>query len=233
MSPPRKMSAINKEFEYKQPENNTAKTDIRIFSDSAFVSMNRVKAFYQSRIVMAGTDSISLALNLSDSSAILEIKGVTVHKAKITSKQISKVFNKVDEYAISSFLSSPLTIKKSFATIKKEPLMIKIAPKDTTEYQPDILPDTTSSEPVNYMLETENGFRFYIYQTVGNKSGGGLNRFLFDIGDRFKNSWDIIKSIFVLKIPEYHPYIKMEMPKADAKIIYRALPRHGQIAVYR
>jgi hypothetical protein len=130
-------------------------------------------------------------------------------------------------------LSTPFTIKKDFATVKKEPLMIKLAPKDTSEYKPDILPDTTSSEPVNYMLETETGIRLYFYQDIGEKSGDRLSRFLFDINYRFKNIWSIIKSIFILRVPEYHPYIKMRIPKADAKIIYRALPRHGQIALFR
>lgn len=233
VSPARKISAINKEFGYKQPENNKEAPDARIFSDSAFVKLNREKAFYQARIVMAGTDSLCLALNLADSSAILEIDGVTVHKAKISRKRISKIFDKADEYAISSMLSTPFTIRKDFATIKKEPLMIKMAPKDTSEYKPDILPDTTSSEPVNYMLETENGIRLYVYQDTGEKTGGRLSRFFFDINDRLKNIGDIIKNIFILKVPEYHPYIRIRMAKADAKIIYRALPRHGQVTVYR
>jgi len=31
--------------------------------------------------------------------------------------------------------------------------MIKMAPKDTSEYKPDIMPDTSITEPVNYILE--------------------------------------------------------------------------------
>ena len=233
LSPATKIASINNEFGYKQPENKKAAPDARIFSDSAFVRLNREKAFYQARILMAETDSISLVLNLPDSLATLEINGATVHKAKITHKRISKIFRKADEYAISSLLSAPFTVRNNFSTIKKEPVMIKMAPKDTSEYKPDILPDTTSSEPVNYMMETENGFRLYVYQDTGEKSGGAISRFLFDISDRFKNTWDIIKSIFVLKVPEYHPSIRIRMKKADAKIIFRALPRHGQIVVYR
>jgi hypothetical protein len=233
LGPAVKISSINNEFGFKQPENTKSPADIRIFTDSAFVKLNRERAFYQARIVMAGTDSISLALNLADSSATLEINGAAVHKAKITRKRISKVFNRSDEYAISSLLSAPFTVKSYFSTIRKEPVMIKIAPKDTSEYKPDILPDTASSEPVNYMLETENGFRLYVYQDIEEKSGGRLSRFLFDIGDRFKNAWGILKSIFTLRVPEYHPYIRIRMKKKDAKIIFRALPRNGQIAVYR
>ena len=40
------------------------------------------------------------------------------------------------------------------------------------------------------------------------------------------------KSAALFKVPEYHPYIKIRIPRDDVKIIYRALPRNGQIAVY-
>jgi hypothetical protein len=233
LSPAVKISATNNEFGYKQPEKDAIATDQRILTDSAFVRLNREKAFYMARIAMAETDSLCLALNLADSLATLEIDGVAVHKAKIIRMRISKFFNKADEYALTSVLSAPLTIMKNYATIKKEPLMIKMAPKDTSEYKPDILPDTTNSEAVNYMLEMQNGLRLYVYQQEEVRSKGGFSRFLFDLNDRFRNIWNTLKSIMVLKVPEYHPYIRIRMNKADAKIIYRALPRYGQISIYR
>jgi hypothetical protein len=231
LSPAAKISSINSEFGFKLPENTTI--DNRIFSDSAFIKQNRVKAFNQARITMAETDSLCLAINLSDSTAILEISGVEVNKSKISKINVTRVLNKADEYAVSSMLTVPFTIRNDFSTTKKEPIMLKVAPKDTSEYKPDILPDTTNREPVNYMLELDNGFRLYVYQESGDKAEGGLNRFLFDINDRFRNIGDIMKSIVTFKVPEYHPAIRIRLPKTDAKIIYRALPRHGQIAVFR
>ena len=230
LSPGRKIASINEEFGFRTPENTVI--DERIFSDSSFVMMNRDKAFYQARITMAETDSISLSINMPDSLAILEINGVTVHTAKITWMRLSKVFSKADEYAISSMLSTPFTVSRDYASIKKEPLMLKIAPKDTTEYKPDILPDTSNVEAVSYMLEMENGFRLYVYQADEEESGN-LNRFFFDLADRFRNSIDITGSIFRFKVPEYHPAIRVKLPKADARIIYRGMPRQGQIALYR
>lgn len=232
LSPAAKISAASKEFGYKQPEKGAVLTDTGILTDSAFAVMNRKKAFYAARIAMAETDSLCLALNLTDSLATLEIDGVAVHKAKLIRMRISKFFHRTDEYALTSILSAPLTIIKDYATIKKEPLMIKMAPRDTSEYKPDILPDTTNSEAVNYILELQNGIRLYVYQQEEVKSNGGFNRFFFDLYDRFRNIWDTLKSIMVLKVPEYHPYVRIRMSKADAKIIYRALPRHGQISIY-
>ena len=230
ISPSAKISEINSTFMYQMPENS--KTDKRIFSDSAFVNVNREKAWYQARIVMAESDSICLAINLSDSTAILEITGVKVHKAKISGFSVSKIFSKADEYSVSTMLSVPFTISKDYATLRKEPVMLKMAPKDTSEYKPDILPDTTNSEAVNCMLEMENGIRLYLYQDVEDE-GGRLNHFFFGLNDRLRNIRDNLKSIIRLKVPEYHPAIRIRLPKADARIIYRALPKNGQVAVYR
>jgi hypothetical protein len=231
LGPGKKIAAINSEYGYKPPENT--KTDERIFSDSAFISIRREMSFSQARVLMAESDSICLALNLSDSTAVLEINGVTVHKAKVSGITISKVFEKADEYSVTSLFATPFTVGNDYSTIKKEPLMIKMAPKDTSEYKPDILPDTTSSEAVNYILEMENGARLYVYQNVGENEGGGLNLFFFDLNARLRNIRNNLKSIFTLKVPEYHPTIRIRMAKSDAKIIYRALPKHGQIAVFR
>jgi calcineurin-like phosphoesterase family protein len=230
ISPSVKISAINREFGYIAPEKGAI--DERFFTDSAFVQLNRNKAFAQARIIMAETDSICLAINLSDSIAILEINGVAVHKAKLSYIRLSKVLIKADEYAVTNMLSSPFTVSKDFATIRKEPVMIKIAPKDTSEYKPDILPDTARIEDVNYMLEMENGIRLYVYQQ-NDEEGGGLRKYFFDVNDRFKNIAAIFRKILVFKVPEHHPAIRIKMERADARIIYRALPRHGQMALYR
>jgi hypothetical protein len=230
LSPVRKIEDIKNEFGYTKPEN--LKTDIRIFSDSAYLSLNRKKMFYQAQVIMAETDSICLALNLPDSIATLEISGVIVHKAKISEIAISKVFRRADEYSVSAMLAIPFTIANDFATIKKEPLMLKVAPKDTSEFKPDILPDTTNSQAVNVLFEMENGVRLYLYQNVDKNEGGGFSLSMFDLNDRLRNIGDNIKSIIRLRIPEYHPSIKIRLNKADAKIIYRALPKHGQLAVY-
>lgn len=203
------------------------------FSDSTYLNLLKEKAFLQSRTLMAESDSIYLTINLEDSTSNIEISGVIVHKAKISSFRASNIFLKGNENIIFSMLSSPFTIASSYATIKKEPVMIKMAPKDTSEYKPDIMPDTSITEPVNYRLEMTDGTRIYIYQEENEKSSDRLNLFSFDFRDRLHESWNYLKSVAVFKIPEYHLFIKIEIPRADAKIIYRALPKNGQIGVYR
>ena len=129
-------------------------------------------------------------------------------------------------------LSKPLTIESDLSTIRKEPVMIKMAPRDTSEYKPDIMPDTSITEPVNYILEMTDGTRIYVYQEENDSPADMLAAFKFDLADRLHQAWEAIKSVAVLKVPEYHPFIRIRLPRADAKIIYRAIPRNGQIAIF-
>ena len=230
MSTGHKLAELKNEFGIKADENT--KVDERITTDSTYLKLLKEKAFLQSRTLMAESDSIYLTVNLEDSTSNIEINGVVVHKAKISSFQVSKIFMKGDENLILSMLSTPFSIAGSRATIKREPVMIKMAPNDTSEYKPDIMPDTSFIEPVNYKLEMTNGTMIYVYQEEKNKPGDKMSCFKFDFMDRLREAKHSLKSVAVFKVPEYHLFIKIRIPRSDAKIIYRALPKNGQIGIY-
>lgn len=231
LAPIKKLEELNEKYTYKPDEKN--KVDERIYSDSAYLKLLKEKSFLQSRIAMAESDSIYLTINIPDSTASLEICGVVVHTVKIHEMEISKIILQGNEYVISSMLGKPFSIEKSYSTIPREPLMIKMAPKDTSEFVPDMVPDTANYEPVNYVLEMSNGTRIFFYQAEFPHPGDKFHLFRFDMKYRLQNTINAVKNTAAFKVPDYHPYIKMRIPRADAKIIYRALPAHGQIAVYR
>jgi len=231
LSPARKLEELKKEFVTKTAEKS--EVDKQIIMDSTYLKLLKEKAFLQSKIIMAETDSIYLTINLADSTANIEISGVVVHKAKMSSVKTSKILMKGNDNIILSMLASPFTITYAYATIKKEPVMIKMAPKDTSEYKPDIMPDTSITEPVNYILEMNGGLRIYVYQEENVKFSAKMSQFSFDIKDRLRDTWSSLKRVAVFKVPEYHPFIKMKLPRTDAKIIFRAIPKNGQIAVFR
>jgi hypothetical protein len=231
LAPVRKLQEINEKYAFQPDRKN--KVDDRIYSDSAYLKLLKEKSFLQSRIAMAESDSIYVTINTPDSTIDLEICGVVVHTTKIQKMSISNIIKSGNEYIISSMLSKPFSIENSFSTIPREPLMIKMAPKDTSEYVPDLVPDTAYHEPVNYVLEMSNGTRIFFYQSEFPHPGDKMHLFRFDMKYRLQNAFNAIKSVAVFKVPDYHPFIKIRIPRADSKIIYRALPRHGQIAVYR
>jgi hypothetical protein len=231
LSPGHKLTELKEEYGVKVNEKNPV--DERIFTDSAYLMLFKEKAFLQSKVTMAETDSIYLSLNLNDSTANLEISGVVVHKSRISKIGMSSILRRGNENIILSLLASPFTISESWATIKKDPVMLKMAPKDTSEYKPDIMPDTSLTEPVNYMMEMTNGTRIYIYESEVEKASDRRSAIVFDYKDKFRDTWRSLKSVTHLKVPEYHPYIKIRVPRTDAKIIYRALPVKGQVGVFR
>ena len=230
MAPLRKLNEIRAEYGFVQKEKNPM--DERILSDSAYLSLMKEKAWYQSRVAMAATDSIYMTINLADSTVNLEISGVVVHTTDIKKQRISSILKR-DEYSVLNMLSVPFVIERDYSTIKKEPLMIKMAPKDTSEYQPDIIPDTADFEPVNFILVMENGINIYVYQEEKLKFGDGFRRFAFDLRDRLHNTAASLAGSATFRIPEYRPYIRIRLARADAKRIYRALPYHGQVGLYR
>ena len=230
LSPGRKIAEIKNEYAARQEKAAGINEDIK--KDSAYLRLLKEKAFLQSKIAMAETDSIYLTISLADSTARLEISGVVVHTAKMSDLSASSIIAKGNENIILPLLATPFTIASSTATIKKEPLMIKIAPKDTTEYKPDIMPDTSLTETICYILNMTNGTRIYVYQEEKTKPEDAKNLFKFDMDDRLHNTWLAIKNVAHFKVPEYHPYIKMKIPRNDAKIIYRAIPRKGQVGIY-
>lgn len=230
MAPSRKMAELKKQFmtagtDKKQPDN-------RIYTDSAYLALLKDKNFYQARVAMAQTDSVYLTITLPDSLINLEISGVVVHSSRMTSISTSKMLRKGNDFVISSLLGSPMRIVKDFATIPKEPIMVKIAPKDTSEYKPDVLPDTSDFEPVSFILITDAGVDIYIYQEETGK-GDRFKLFTFDLHNRLRYFGRSAASVIRFRIPEYHPRIMIRLPKAEAKAIYRAIPVNGQVSVYR
>ncbi|MBK7133414.1 MAG: hypothetical protein IPH69_11520 [Bacteroidales bacterium] len=229
-SPAKKMAEISDKYGFAKYEKQ--KLPESITSDSTFLSLFKEEAYLQSRAAMAKTDSVYLTINLSDSVINIEISGVVVHSTSINEFEASKLITHGDEFVITSLLSAPLNIVSDTSSIEKIPIILKIAPKDTSEFIPDAIPDTAFYEPVNYIFDTDRGIKIFVYQSEEVKQGDSKDRFMFDLRQRLIYTRKALKDILAFKVPEYQPYIKIKIPSADAKIIYRAVPRHGQIAVY-
>ena len=228
VAPGRKFRELQESYGPVADEKNPV--DERILTDSSYLALLKEKSSLQSRVTLAESDSIYLAINLQDSTVNLEINGVSVHQAEIGRFAVSRILRSQNNNVILSMLSVPMTVNRNFASIEKEPLMIKLAPRDTSEYEPDIIPDTADYEPVNYIMEMDNGTTLLVYQEEKLKPGDGMRLFLFDLRHRIRFEAVRFARIITFRVPEYHPYIKLRIPRSDAKIIYRALPEHGQVA---
>lgn len=231
LSPSRKMAKISKEYGFAKLEK--LKLPKEITSDSTFLALFKEESFLQSRVLMAESDSVCLTINLKEKVINIEISGVVVHSTPISDIEASKILTNGDDFAITSLLSVPLKIVSDTSSIEKIPIVFKVAPKDTSEFTPDAVPDTAFYQPVNYIFETDRGIKIFVYQSEEIKQGDGKHRFMFDLQHRLINTKEAMKDILAFRVPDYQPYIKIKIPSDEAKIIYRAIPKHGQIGIYR
>ncbi|MCA1741347.1 MAG: hypothetical protein LC630_02515 [Bacteroidales bacterium] len=204
---------------------------INLCSIPGYIEMIREKAFLSSQVRMADSDSIGLLINIRDSVLQLLIKGVPIRSVRIDEYDVSPFFERANQEAVYSMLSSPLTITGMQATFRKDPVQVKIAPRDTSEAKIDAKPDTTDFEAVFFTLDTDRDIRFYFEQQEDTVGADRRARFFFDLKDRARNTSATMRTFVRLKNPPYTPYVKIWIPKAEAKIIYRAIPREGMIVL--
>jgi len=230
------VSAVNRtvnEFDHayfaslEQKEGDT----INLCAIPGYIDMIRDRAFLSSQVKLAESDSVGLLINVRDSIIQLLIKGLPVRTVMIDEYDVSPFFHRANQEAIYSMLSAPLTITGMQATFMKDPVSVKIAPKDTSEVVDSEKPDTTDFEAVFFTLDTDRNIRFFFEQQEDTIGADRRARFFFDLKDRTRNASATMRAVVRLQTPPYVPYIKIWIPKAEAKIIYRAIPREGLIVL--
>jgi hypothetical protein len=202
-------------------------------ADSNYLSLSLQIAVTKSRMMMAATDSIGLTVNLADSIATLEINGVAARVIKISSYRVAGSLEGVRAEAWPALLSEPFTIESELSSIEKEPLMLKIAPRDTIEASamPNIVPDTTGVEPVFYSLGLSHGIRLTVLQEAERGSRDAVARDRFIYRRSLRDFAAAVKEVAMFRFPAYSPEIRIVVPKDDARIIYRALPSRGNVVL--
>lgn len=198
-----------------------------------YIDKIRKKAYLGAQVKMATTDSVGLSINMRDSVISLLIKGVEVKRMKIRASIVSPFFHRANQEAVYSALSAPLVVTSSEATFRKDPMQRKIAPKDTIEAEANMeeKPDTTDFEAVYFTLNTDKNIRLFFQQMEDTLSSDRKARFYFDLDDRLEGAKADIKAITNFETPPYTPFIKIWVPKAEAKVIYYAIPREGLIVL--
>lgn len=195
-------------------------------------NQSRELAYKQALLELAETDSIHLVLNLSDSTVMLTIKGVVIHETKVQVVKKDKLFAKMPLEQELSIFSKPLPINKQFATIVKEPVVVRQAPKDTLEaasnaWQPDTLIQNPAfaifitAFDIQVIFEQETNNNFQDYQK---KLGFYLKWYALKIKKIVFNYIRFNKQV-------YEPTLRIKMPVNDLRTIYRALPVKPYIVI--
>jgi hypothetical protein len=211
-----------------------AESPPELFSDYPGVfALQQKKAFLESRLKMARTDSIGLAVSLPDSLVTLEINGIILHRARISSYRVSRLFSAVSPRTCLGMFSEPLVISSYQATIEKVPLINRKAPKDSIEAAEQLaeVPDTVLKKPPLVALSSGYDIQLQLYPDEGSPSGGKMMKFMFNTLQALRMQGQYLSSVIRLQIPYYRPVIRIYMTDREIISLFRALPEHARVSV--
>lgn len=193
------------------------------------VEMEKAKAFNNARMKMAQSDTVRLVIHLPDSTLRLEIKGLTVHTAKILDLRVSPSLSKIPPLVKVWFFSVPFKTTGYYSAIPHEPIVIKHAPADTIEAQNSpVLPPEPDDRNVYFTYKTGRNMVIHFNQSENGKRKAYLWQKISRDLAYFKESLG-----YMIRF-RYRPFqhkVEITIDKQDARTIYRALPEYPLIAI--
>lgn len=183
------------------------------------------EAILNLNLMLAKADSISLIIDLNDSLAILSFKGVNLFKSKISTIKFNKGLEKLPLFLLDSLFSGPFLTENELSSIEKFPIVVKKAPKDSIEANlANKAPELPKHTDVFWFMTFSNSFTIEIQQEEATLVGLGSNYRKYK---REKSKWLRQKDLNALTQPDQKGYtyqLSIEIPREDARSIYRALP---------
>lgn len=203
------------------------------WNHSEFSGMVKERAYKQALLKLTEKDSIQLAVNLLDSSVCLYINGVKIHQTKVKQFEQNRLLRNLPVLPYVKIFSVPLVINSQVATIVKEPVVVRQAPKDTIEAAQNAWqPDTLIQYPAFLLLRLDYGIDLVFEQEPNPGFYEKWIKFGF-----YKKIWkgrvmQAVTGFFTGKKQEYYPAITIQLPAEDLRAIYRALPQFAYTVIY-
>jgi hypothetical protein len=195
-------------------------------------SLRREIVYKESLLRLSKNDSIQLVLDLVDSTAHLAISGVIIHTNKIEDIKIDPLLRKLPNLVYLHLFSKPLRFVNEKATIIKEPIVERQAPKNASEASSNAYqPDTLIQYPAFIVITLEQGITLIIDQNEELTFDDAWERLKFYNEDVFELLKAKIYGFVTFQSPEYIPSIKIKMSAADMRSIYRALPTNAKVVL--
>ncbi len=199
---------------------------------SAEWSLIREKTFLKARIAMAGSDSIGMTVNFRDSLVQLEHKGVVLRQVKFEKASVSRFFGALKPVAYNRAFSRPFRITEIEGSIIKEPIVVRKAPRDTTEAaatQSHI--DTTRVEFIEWHLQLDSALVVSFVQSDRRLGHFDWPTWKYRIRQHYKTLSSTLRDLSHLRKPSYYPEVTVYIPRQEAKSFYRALPPNGLVVL--
>jgi hypothetical protein len=219
---------------------NTKLSEVEIshpvhYNDSiqpSFVELISKKVFLESQLSLLNSDSLNLVIDLKDSMLSLVIEGVAIHSTSIKKFYISRFYKALTNDAYVQVFSEPFAIEGFNATIAKEPITVKQAPKDTLEAATFFeMPDTIIFDFVAVTMYLNRGFLLTMFQEEKATGTKNFNDRFFLSEMRLRKALNDLYRMMHFRLPGCEPEIRIYLPKDELVTLYRALPVSAQVAV--
>jgi hypothetical protein len=214
-------------------ENANSETAIEIIDNPRYDSIQRETALRKALLSLTKKDSMVLVVNLPDSSLNLFLNGVFIHNVRIDEYTIDRFLKNLPLGLYLSQFSKPITIASSRATIVKEPIIEKEAPKTPDELITSLTtPDSLVYLPAYVKLTAENGINLFLEQTEDSireeRSAGNA----FKSIHKSERRKEFINSLIGMSAYDYQPSLVIKVTKIELTSIYRALPLETKVVLY-
>ena len=199
-------------------------------SDEQISELRRDDAFWNARLELAKQETIGLAVDLVDSVASLDIRGVPVRNCKIRRIEISNAIRLLqDRGDFRGRISKPLVVRTEEATLPKEPIRVTEAPKDSIEAMKAAAKPLPSEQvDVFFTLYFDGNLALAVRQLEKPSSEGFWRNTLLRLKENLKQAKKAVFAIVHSKVPQHEMRIEVAVSREDAKAIYRALgPKAG------
>uniref|UniRef100_UPI004047B48C hypothetical protein n=1 Tax=Roseivirga sp. TaxID=1964215 RepID=UPI004047B48C len=214
-------------------ENTNPETAIEIIDNPRYDSIQRQIALRKALLSLTKKDSMVLVVNLPDSSLNLFLNGVFIHNARIDEYSIDRFLKNLPLRLYLNQFSKPISIVSSSATIVKEPIIEKEAPKTPDEMITSLTtPDSLVYLPAYVNLTGDNGINLFLEQTEDSIREERSVRSAFRSIHKSKRRRELINSLIGMRAYDYQPGIVVKVTKIELTSIYRALPQETKVVLY-
>ncbi len=189
-------------------------------------------SFYLTQLEKVKADSIGMTVNLRDSMVILDVKGVTLRQCRIEEYAL-QYRHLTNTDSLAADLSKPFILQYGWGSTAKIPIMVKNAPKDTAEANQELYqPVRPPKKDIFVYLQFDKDFLLYLKQNEPVGLKGWLNRRRVHFR-QYAAEWQRAFGQLISG-RRIQPGNKLEitLSQDDALAVYRALPKHGQMALY-
>ncbi len=203
-----------------------------VFNHPEMSPLVKEKAFKEALLKLAEHDSIQMVLDGSDSTVNLYLKGVRIHQVPIEALKKDKLFKHMPLNQKVMLFSQPLSVQSQTATIEKEPVVVRYAPKNEQEAPLTAWqPDTLIQNPAFVCFSMDHGIQIILEQTNNLTLQDKWQKFKFHTQLKWIHTNRAIFNFVRLKKQEYHPVITIKIPVDDLQAIYRALPNEAFMVI--